>query len=130
MMIFCGWLVEGVKLIFVDTHVRRIAGRIQFPFYHNADLNDAELTEVIRRFSENYNLTARQRQIDMALREIGFVCSTNKCLHGMNGNRYIFFTVFARMKKSNRLKRSNVRYGFSPCYPSVLFTIISQCAPF
>ncbi len=66
-------MVEGVKLIFVDAHVRRIAGRIQFPFYHNADLNDAELIEVIRRFSEDYNLTARQRQIDMALREI-WVC--------------------------------------------------------
>jgi len=65
--------LDYTKLIFVDAHVRRIAGRIQFPFYHNADLNDAELIEVIRRFSEDYNLTAKQRQIDMALREIG-VC--------------------------------------------------------
>ena len=92
---------EGVKLIFVDAHVRRIAGRIQFPFYHNADLNDAELIEVIRRFSEDYNLTARQRQIDMTLRKIGFVCSANECLHGMDGKRCIFyFTVFTRMKKA------------------------------
>ena len=96
--------LDYTKLIFVDAHVRRIAGRIQFPFYHNADLNDAELIEVIRRFSEDYNLTARQRQIDMTLREMGFICSANECLHGMDGNRYIFFTVFARMKKKQQIK--------------------------
>ena len=83
--------LDYAELIFVDAHVRRIAGRIQFPFYHNADQNDAELREAIRRFSEDYNLNARQ--IDMALWEIGFVCSANECLHGVDGKRCIFYDI-------------------------------------
>jgi len=71
--------LDYAELIFVDAHVRRIAERIQFPFYHNQ--NDAELIEAIRKFSEDYNLTARQ--IDFALWEMGFVCTAGGCLHGV-----------------------------------------------
>ena len=87
--------LDYTKLIFVDAHVRRIAGRIQFPFYHNQ--NDAELIEAIRKFSEDYNLTARQ--IDFALWEMGFLCTAGGCLHGVGGKRCIFYDVCSYEKK-------------------------------
>ena len=87
--------LDYAELIFVDAHVRRIAGRIQFPFYHTQ--NDAELIEAIRKFSENYNLTARQ--IDFALWEMGFLCTAGGCLHGVGGKRCIFYDVCSYEKK-------------------------------
>ncbi len=77
------------ELIFVDAHVRRIAERIKFPFYHNQ--NDAELIEAIRKFSESYNLTPRQ--IDFALWEMGFLCTADGCLHGVEEKKCIFYDV-------------------------------------
>jgi len=96
--------IDYAELIFVDAHVRRIAGRIQFPFYHNQ--NDAGLIEAIRKFSE---LTARQ--IDFALWEMGFLYTAGRCLHGVGG--CIFYDV-CPYEKSNRLKWS------SPCPSSYL----------
>lgn len=73
------------ELIFVDIHAVKVAERMSFPFYEN------DLVEAIRKFGESYNLTARQ--IDMALWEMGFVCSANECLHGVDGKRCIFYDV-------------------------------------
>jgi hypothetical protein len=73
------------ELIFKDSHAVRVAKRMSFPFYEN------DLVEAIRKFGESYNLTARQ--IDMALWEMGFVCTANECLHGVDGKKCIFYDV-------------------------------------
>ncbi|MCK4736131.1 MAG: hypothetical protein KAT65_26995 [Methanophagales archaeon] len=73
------------KLIFVDRLACRVAERIDFPFYqHN-------LVVAIRKFGESYNLTARQ--IDFGLWEMGFVCTAEECLHGVEGKKCIFYDV-------------------------------------
>jgi hypothetical protein len=79
------------ELIFVDTHAVKVAKRMSFPFYEN------DLVEAIRKFGESYNLTARQ--IDMALWEMGFVCSANECLHGVDGKKCIFYDVCSYEEK-------------------------------
>jgi len=73
------------EFIFVDKLARRVAKRIEFPFYQN------DLVDAIRKFGESYKLTARQ--MDMALWEMGFVCSANECLHEVDGKKCIFYDV-------------------------------------
>ena len=77
--------LDDFELIFVDVHVVRVAERMGFPFYEN------DLVEAIRKFGKGYNLTARQ--IDVALWEMGFVCTANGCLHGVDEKKCIFHDV-------------------------------------
>ena len=78
--------LDDFELIFVDTHVVRVAERMGFPFYEN------DLVAAIRKFGERYNLTARQ--IDVVMWEMGFVCSAKEgCLHGVCGKECIFYDV-------------------------------------
>ena len=78
--------LDYAELIFVDKLARRVAERIEFPFYRNNNL-----VEAIRKFGEDQNLNARQ--IDRALWEMGFVCTAEECLHGVEGKKCIFYDV-------------------------------------
>jgi hypothetical protein len=77
--------LDYAELIFKDSHAIRVAERMDFPFYEN------DLVKAIRKFGERYNLTARQ--IDFALWEMGFVCTAEGCLHGVEGKKCIFYDV-------------------------------------
>ncbi len=78
--------LDYAELIFLDKLARRVAERIEFPFYRNNNL-----VEAIRKFGEDQNLNARQ--IDRALWEMGFVCTAEGCLHGVKGKKCIFYDV-------------------------------------
>lgn len=70
---------------------------IEDDLFSTVDLfaNDKTKKTVIIRsileFGESYNLTARQ--IDRALWEMGFVCTAEGCLHGVEGKKCIFYDV-------------------------------------
>lgn len=75
--------LDDVELIFVDKRAIRVAERMVFPSYENG------LVDAIRKFGEKYKLTAKQ--IDVALYEMGDVCSAKGCLGGRN--ECIFYDV-------------------------------------
>ena len=77
--------LDYVELIFTDKLARRVAERIKFPFYQN------DWVDAIKKFGEKYNLNARQ--IDRALWEMGFICTAEGCLHGVNGKSCIFHDI-------------------------------------
>ena len=73
------------ELIFVDRLALRVAERMKFPYY------EKDLVDAIRTFGEKYNLNSRQ--IDFALWEMGFICTSDGCGHGKNGKECIFKEV-------------------------------------
>lgn len=76
---------DDFELVFVDKLATRVAERMKFPFYEN------DILEAIGKFGKEYDLTAKQ--IDRTLWEMGFVCSADKCLHGVGGKECIFHEV-------------------------------------
>ncbi|MBN1763493.1 MAG: hypothetical protein JW878_10555 [Methanomicrobia archaeon] len=70
------------ELIFVDLHAIRVAKHVRFPYYEDYDLVTA-----IKKFCEKYNLTARQT--DLALWEMGFLCTDAGCLRD-NAKLFVF----------------------------------------
>ena len=82
---------DEFELIFTDKLARRVAERIKFPFYQN------DWVDAIKKFGEKYNLNARQ--IDRALWEMGFVCTSERCLHGVDGKSCIFYEVCSWERK-------------------------------
>ena len=76
---------DDFELVFVDKLAARVAERMKFPFYEN------DILEAIGKFGKEYDLTAKQ--IDRTLWEMGFVCSADKCLHGVDGKECIFHEV-------------------------------------
>ena len=77
--------LDDFELIFVDRRAIRVAKRMSFPFYENG------LVEAIRKFGEKYKLTAKQ--IDVALYQMGDVCSAQGCLNYGEGKKCIFYDV-------------------------------------
>jgi len=77
--------LDNAELIFVDTRAKRVAERISFPSHEN------DLENAIRKFGEKYKLTAKQ--IDVALYQMGDVCSAQGCLHGVEEKKCIFYDV-------------------------------------
>jgi len=77
--------LDDAELIFVDKRAVRVAERIPFPSYEN------DLVDTIRKFGARHKLTAKQ--IDLALYEMGDVCSAQGCLHGEDGKKCIFYDV-------------------------------------
>lgn len=76
--------LDYFELIFVDLHAIRIAKNMGFPFYED------DLVDALKKFSEKYDLTARQ--IDLALWEMGFLCTDEGCLRDEE-QRCIFYDV-------------------------------------
>jgi hypothetical protein len=70
--------LDYAELIFTDKLARRVAERIEFPFYQT------DWVDAIKEFGETYTLNARQ--IDRALWETGFICTAEGCRHGVNGS--------------------------------------------
>jgi len=77
--------LDDAELIFVDKRAVRVAKRMPFPFYEN------DLVDAIRKFSATHNLTVKQ--IDLALYQMGDVCSAQGCLNGKDGRKCIFYDV-------------------------------------
>jgi hypothetical protein len=76
--------LDYFELIFVDLHAIRIAKNMGFPFYED------DLVDALKKFSEKYDLTARQ--MDLALWEMGFLCTDEGCLRDEE-QRCIFYDV-------------------------------------
>jgi len=76
---------DDSELVFVDVHTIKVAERMVFPFH------EGDFLEAIKKFGKEYDLTAKQ--IDRTLWEMGFVCSADRCLHGVDGKECIFHEV-------------------------------------
>jgi hypothetical protein len=76
--------LDYFELIFVDLHAVRVAKNMGFPFYED------DLVDALKKFSEKYDLTARQ--MDLALWEMGFLCTDERCLRDEE-QRCIFYDV-------------------------------------
>jgi hypothetical protein len=82
--IFNKWDLDYFGLIFVDLHAVRVARNMGFPYYED------DLVDALKKFSEKYDLTARQ--MDVALWEMGFLCTDDGCLRAEE-KRCIFYDV-------------------------------------
>jgi len=84
------------ELIFVDSHAIRVSQKMRFPYYEH------DLVEAIRKFGKRYNLTARQ--IDLALWEMGFLCTDEGCLRD-DEKLYLFNWDNVPGSESEKLQR-------------------------